>query len=113
MSGIVKVCSQIKYIFRVADKSNSEFDRDHNSHWGKLHKAEDIKIEWHGESRVYHGRGSRTLSQLQSLQTKKFPSFSRFSIALYLLRWIRWKAFFRLPVPGTVSRVMIFVGKPQ
>jgi hypothetical protein len=75
MSGIVKVCSQIECIFRAADENNPEFDRDHNSHWGKLHKAEDITIEWHGESRIYHDKGSRSLSPLQSLQMKKFPSY--------------------------------------
>ncbi|KAI9462941.1 hypothetical protein F5148DRAFT_1212253 [Russula earlei] len=34
--------------FVNTDEWNSEgFDRDHNSHWGRLHKAEDVKIEWH------------------------------------------------------------------
>lgn len=28
--------------------SNSGFDRDHNSAWGKLHRVENVKIEWHG-----------------------------------------------------------------
>lgn len=34
--------------FVNTDEWNSEeFDRDHNSHWGRTHRAEDIKIEWH------------------------------------------------------------------
>ncbi|KAH9081608.1 hypothetical protein EDB83DRAFT_2512470 [Lactarius deliciosus] len=34
--------------FVNTDEWNSEdFDRDHNSHWGRVHKAEDVKIEWH------------------------------------------------------------------
>jgi len=32
----------------LADRNNSDFDRDHNSVWGKLHRVEDVKIEWHG-----------------------------------------------------------------
>jgi proteasome activator subunit 4 len=107
------VRSQNEYIFRAADENNSEFDSDHNSHWGKLHKVEDIKLEWHGESRVYHSKGQGSFSPLQSLQTKRFPSYSTFSIASYLLHWIRSKVFFRPPVPGTVSLVMIFVGKHE
>ncbi|KAH9964279.1 hypothetical protein BC827DRAFT_1190239 [Russula dissimulans] len=26
---------------------SDNFDRDHNLHWGRLHKVEDVKIEWH------------------------------------------------------------------
>ncbi|KAI0296143.1 hypothetical protein BC826DRAFT_1005479 [Russula brevipes] len=34
--------------FVNTDDWNSEgFDRGHNSHWGKLHKVEDVKVEWH------------------------------------------------------------------
>jgi proteasome activator subunit 4 len=34
--------------FVNTDVWNSEdFDRDHNSVWGKLHRVEDVKIEWH------------------------------------------------------------------
>jgi proteasome activator subunit 4 len=32
----------------LTNRNNREFDRDHNSHWGRLHKVEDVKIEWHG-----------------------------------------------------------------
>ncbi len=45
------------YVFRLgpfitlADRNNSGFDKDHNSVWGKLHRVEDVKIEWHGELR--------------------------------------------------------------
>jgi hypothetical protein len=113
MNGIVKVCSQIYCVLRATDERHSEFDRDHNSHWGKLHKAEDIKIEWHGEPKFYRGKGSRRLSPLQSLRMKRFLSYSTFSTTSYPPRWTRWKAFFRRPVPGTVFLVTIFVGKPE
>ncbi|KAF8274047.1 hypothetical protein EI94DRAFT_1714621 [Lactarius quietus] len=34
--------------FVNTDEWNSEdFDKDHNSHWGRTHKVEDVKIEWH------------------------------------------------------------------
>jgi proteasome activator subunit 4 len=34
--------------FVNTDEWNSEgFDRDHNLLWGKLHRVEDVKIEWH------------------------------------------------------------------
>jgi hypothetical protein len=107
------VRSQIGYIFRAADENNSEFDRDHNSHWGMLHKAEDIQLEWHGESRIYQSKGNRSFIPLQSLQTKRFPSYSTSSISSYLLHWTRSKVFFRPSIAGTVSLVMIFVGKPE
>ncbi|KAI0275116.1 hypothetical protein BC834DRAFT_851157 [Gloeopeniophorella convolvens] len=29
------------------DWESEEFNRDHNLHWGTIHRAEDIKIEWH------------------------------------------------------------------
>jgi proteasome activator subunit 4 len=37
-----------EYIFWSADRNNQGFEGDHNSDWGKLHKVEDVKIEWHG-----------------------------------------------------------------
>ena len=27
---------------------SAEFNRNHIRHWGRLYKAEDVKIEWHG-----------------------------------------------------------------
>jgi hypothetical protein len=52
MNGIVRVCTQIDCTFQVTDRNNSGFDRDHNSLWGKLHRVEDVKIEWHGRLRI-------------------------------------------------------------
>ncbi len=39
-----------------------EFDSDHILHWGRLHEAQDVQIEWHGEaSSSIHG-GSQILT---------------------------------------------------
>ena len=107
----MEVCSQVKCIFRLTDLNTAGFDSDHNSHWGRLHKVEDVKIEWHGGLRIHACNCSKGLILLQSHQMKRSPSYLRFSATLYPLRWTRLRPFYQPLVPGTELLVMTFVGK--
>jgi proteasome activator subunit 4 len=63
---------------QLADGSNSGFDKDHNSVWGKLHRVEDVKIEWHGGLRSPPSNRSKGLILLQSHRMRRSPLYSRF-----------------------------------
>src|SRR5712672_2420769 len=99
-------------IFWSADRNNnnSGFDKDHNSHWGRLHKVEDVKIEWHGRLRSHPRDRDKGLNLLQSHRMKRSLSYLRFSRTSYPLPWIRLRPFYPRPVPGMVLLVTTSVG---
>ena len=79
MNGTVKVCTYIECILLLADRKCSGFDRDHNSRWGKLHRVEDVKIEWHGGVNFL-------LQSEQGSHSVAVPSNEEISFILEILR---------------------------
>lgn len=49
MNGMTPVCLLLFLLQSMPSEFRSaEFNRNHIHHWGRLYKAEDVKIEWHG-----------------------------------------------------------------
>lgn len=40
---------RLGFSLRANKLTQSEFNRNHNLHWGRLVNPEDVKVEWHGE----------------------------------------------------------------
>lgn len=49
MNGMTQVCLLLFVLQSMSSEfCSAEFNRNHIHHWGRLYKAEDVKIEWHG-----------------------------------------------------------------
>jgi len=49
------VVSEVSLSWRVQPFNlKPEFEKNHDLHWGKMYKPQDVKIEWHCEQIATH-----------------------------------------------------------
>jgi proteasome activator subunit 4 len=41
-----------RHHYTYAADDYSEFGKSHNTQWGRLYEAKDVKVEWHGERNI-------------------------------------------------------------